>query len=305
LKTRLLLILAILFWSSNYVIGRLVVGVIPPLTLSFVRWLLSVMVFLPFCWSELKEYYPKIKGNWPLLIFMGFAGYVGYTNFQYLALKSTTAINANIINSSTPMFTAIGAYLFLKDKLRPVQVLGILLSFSGVTWIITRGSIEYLLTMSFNIGDLFMLGAVLIQTSYLLTLRVKGRFIPPNSFYLCCVAGGVLASLPFAAAEISQIGWEWASQLELLHIVSILYFAVFPSILSMLFFNKAVVDLGPVKASIYLNLGIVFTTILGMVFLKEHFYLTHLLGGCLIVFGVWLTNKQPGKASEVKASAEG
>lgn len=302
MKTRLLLIMGILFWSSNYVIGRLVVGVIPPLTLSFVRWLLSVLIFLPFCRSEMRESYPKIKGHWPLFIFMGFVGYVGYTNFQYLALKHTTAINANIINSSTPMFTAIGAYLFLKDKLRPIQILGIFLAFSGVAWIITRGSIEYLLTLSFNSGDLFMIGAVLIQTSYLLTLRVKGRLIPPNSFYLYCVAGGVLATLPLAAIELSQTGWEWVLQLKPLHIGSILYFAIFPSILSMLFFNKAIVDLGPVKAAIYLNLGIFFTTVLGMIFLKEHFYLTHLLGGCLIICGVWLTNKQPEKVSAVRPS---
>lgn len=275
-------------------------GVIPPLTLSYVRWFLSVLIFLPFCWREVKENAATIKANWFPLMFLGAIGYIGFTDFQYLSVKYTTAINANIINASTPVFTALGAYFIYKNRLRGSQVLGIILSFFGVAWLITRGNLEYLLDMSINIGDLFMLAAVLVNTAYILTLRLKGKIIPPNSLYISCVVGGLIATIPVPLIEIYQVGWEWASQLTELHFLSLLYFAVFPSILSMLFFNRAIINLGPVETSIYTNLGIVFTSIMGIAILKENVYMSHILGGCLIILGVWLTNRQP--AVEAKPS---
>ena len=298
MRTRLLFILGILFWSSNYVIGRLVVGVIPPLTLSYARWVLSALIFFPFCRNELRENAAKIKANWPSFLFLGATGYLGFSHLQYLAVKYTTAINANIINASLPMFTALGAYFVFKNKISGNQVMGIVLSFSGVAWVITNGNLEQLLALSFNRGDLFMLGALLINTVYVLSLRKKGSTVPPNSLYFCCVLGGLLVSIPVPAIEISQAGWGWVSRLNFLHFLALLYFAVFPAILSMLFYNRAIVELGPVKSSIYTNLGIVFTSILGMIFLDERLASAHLLGGGLIVVGAWLTNRRTEKESK-------
>lgn len=305
MSSSLLLILGILFWSGNYVLGRAVVGTIPPLTLAYIRWALSFLIFLPFCWRELQDNYEKIKANWYYFVLFGATGLIGYNYFQYLAVKYTTAINATIINSSTPMLTALGAYFFLKSSLRKDQILGIALSFFGVLWIITRGNWEYLLGFSLNKGDLFMIGAILLNSVYLLTIKVKGTLIPPKSFYLCSVLGGLVSTFPAPLAELSRTGLEWLSLLNGYHFLSLLYFSIFPSILSMIFFNKAIVDLGPVKTAIYLNLSIIFSSILGGIFLAERLTLAHITGGCFIVLGVWLTNRPQPKAADETLAQRG
>lgn len=301
----LLLILGVLFWSGNYVLGRAVVGTVPPLTLAYIRWVLSFIIFLPFCWRELQENYQTIKANWHFFVLFGVTGLIGFNYFQYLAVKYTTAINATIINASTPMLTALGAYFIFKSSLRKSQVFGIALSFFGVIWIITRGNWEYLLTFSMNKGDLFMVGAILLNACYLLTIKVKGTLAPPRTLYLCSVLGGVAATFPVPLAELSQTGLEWISQLKGYHFLSLLYFSIFPSILSIIFFNRAIVDLGPVKTAIYLNLSIVFSSILGGVFLAERLTLSHVIGGCFIVLGVWFTNRpQPKGAAQIPMVVE-
>ncbi len=285
-----LLILGIFFWSGNYVIGRAIVGTIPPITLAYFRWVLGFIIFLPFCWGELKENYRTLKSNWRFFILLGLTGVIGYNIFQYLAVKYTTAINATIINASTPMFTAILSYIFLNIKLSSRQTGGIVLAFLGVVSVITKGNLMHLLETSFNIGDLLMLMAVLLNTVYILILRVRGSIVPAKTLFISSMLGGLLALAPVPVFENYVYGLGWIEKLNMTHLISFLYLAIFPTILSMLFFNKAIMEIGPVKTSIYLNLSIVFTSILGIVFLGEQLYLSHLLGGILIVSGVWLTN---------------
>lgn len=301
ISSALLLILGILFWSGNYVLGRAVVGTVPPITLAYVRWILAILVFLPFVWKELKENRESILVNWKALVIMGLTGVVGFNYFQYLAVKYTTAINASIINASIPVFTAVAGYLVFSNKLKGRQLVGITLSFVGVITVITKGNFHNLLSMAFNRGDLFMLMAVLCNTVYLLYLKHKGFLVPQKTLFICSVVGGLIATFPAPILEIYLVGTDWMSQIRVFHFLSLLYFAIFPSILSVLFFNRAIVDLGPVKTAIYLNLGIVFSSVLGMIFLRERLLLTHFIGGALIVAGVFLTNKSESRKQETTA----
>lgn len=292
-SSRLLLILAVLFWSGNYVMGRAVVTTIPPITLAYLRWFLAFLIFLPFCWKELKENWETVKNNWPYFVVLGMTGIMGFNFLQYLSVKYTTAINATIINSATPMFTAIAAYLILKESLRSRQVMGIILSILGVLSIITNNNLTKILSMSFNAGDIIMLMAVLVNTVYYLTLRIKGRIAPPKTLFIASVMGGLIAAIPIVLADIYLSGTAWTAKINFNHYLSLLYFAIFPSILAILFFNRAILDIGPVKTSIYVNLGIVFTSVLGIVFLDEALRWAHFVGAILIVSGVWFTNTVP------------
>lgn len=293
-----LLILGIFFWSGNYVIGRALVGTIPPITLAYFRWLLGFIIFLPFCWGELKDNSRTIKNNFFFFILLGLTGVIGFNIFQYQAVKYTTAINATIINAATPMFTAIFSYLFLKNKLSPRQILGIGLGFFGVVGIITQGNLSHLLQTPFNIGDFLMLAAVLLNTVYLLILRVRGSLVPPKTLFITSTLGGLAVLAPMPVLENYVYGLSWMQKLDFSHLISFLYLGIFPTILSMLFFNKAIMEIGPVKTSIYLNLSIVFTSILGMAFLGERLSFSHLLGGSLIISGVWLTNNPQATAKK-------
>lgn len=302
-STTLLLILGVLFWSGNYVLGRALVHTVPPLTLSYIRWIMAFLCFLPFAWREMRANLQAVRANLPYLIILGSSGIVGYNFFQYLAVKYTAAVNASMINSSTPMFTAIFAYFFLKDGLRWRQMAGIGLSLSGVLVIMTRGDWHNFLALSFNKGDLFMLAAVLLNTVYLLLLKGKGSPVPPKTLFLTTVAGGLAVTFPFPIIENILYGTGWTHAWGWPHTIGLIYLAIFPSILSMLFFNRAIADLGPVKTAAYVNLGIVFSAILGIIFLGEMLTPAHFLGGILIVAGIWLTGRSKPALSAEKEEA--
>lgn len=290
LSSRTLLVLAIFFFSGNFVLGRAVANTIPPVTLTFIRWTGAFLLFLPICWRQFKEHLPLLKSQLWFFLALGMTGMIGFNIFQYWAVKYTTAINANIINAATPMFTAIASWIFLREKLVGRQVAGILLAFLGVLTIITKINILQILTYSVNIGDVLMVIGVIINTFYIIVLRKKGGDIPLNVVFIYSVMTSLLVSWPLPILELYNYGYDWIYNLNYYHYLSLLYFAIFPSILSLIFFSKAILEIGPVKASIYQNLGIVFTSILGIAFLGEELNLSHILGGILIVYGVWLTN---------------
>jgi len=153
--------------------------------------------------------------------------------------------------------------------------------------------------MSFNPGDLLMLIAVGFNTIYFLILKLRGNLVDPKILFLGSIVGGLAAGLPLFIMENYAGGFSWTARLQLVHYLSLIYFGIFPTILSFLFFNKAVLEIGPVKAAIYLNLQIVFTSFLGLAFLDERLDFFHLVGGFLIVNGVWLTNsKSDGNLKE-------
>lgn len=291
LSTRALLVLCILFWSGNYVVGRAIVSTIPPFTLTYVRWLVACIIFLPFCLQELKENWNIIKKNLAYFIVLGVTGIMGFNMFQYMAVKYTTAINATIINAATPMFTAGASLLFLKENLRWKQVIGIGLSFIGVLCILTEFQWQRLVMLSFMKGDVMMLIAVLINTVYYLMLKIRGRIIPPKSLFMASVLLGLLVTFPIPVIENYYLNISWVESVNILSFLAILYVGIFPSILSMLFFNRAIIEMGPVKTSIYTNLSIIFTSLLGGIFLGEILGSFHILGAVLIVLGVILTNR--------------
>ncbi|MFZ5943036.1 MAG: DMT family transporter [Bacillota bacterium] len=289
---KILIILAVLFWSGNFFLGKIIVQVIPPMSLAFLRWFLAFIFLFAFYHKKIIGSYQEMKKNRLLFFVLGGTGMMGFNVFVYLAVKYTTAINATIINASTPMLTAVLAILLLKEKLNLKQGAGIALSFLGVVWIIIKGNFAILQTMSFNPGDLVMLLAVVFNAGYFLILKLKGGTINPIVLFAGSILGGLAAGVPLFIIESSIESFSWLADLGFIHYLILIYLGIFPTILSFLFFNKAVLEIGPVKASIYLNLQIVFTSILGMTFLNEKLFIFHLVGGILIVIGVWLTNKK-------------
>lgn len=302
IPTRFLLILSILFWSGNYILGRAVVNTIPPFTLTYLRWLEAGLIFLPFCWQELRDNWDVIKKEKLYFVILGLTGIMGFNMFQYLAVKHTTAVNATIINAATPIFTASLSFVILKERLSWQQIFGIVISFFGVLCILTGLAWQRLLMLSFQKGDIIMLTAVMVNTVYYLMLKIKGKIIPPKSLFMASVLAGLMFTFPIPLVENIYLNINWLSRLNYLHYLTLLYVGIFPSILSMLFFNKAIIEIGPVKTSIYTNLSIVFTSILSIIFLQENIGSYHLLGAGLIVVGVMLTNyfKRENINSQVK-----
>src|SRR5512139_58521 len=154
--TAALLLAPPLFWAGNAVVARALVGEFPPLALSFARWALALLLILPFAMNGLREAWPRLRGQWPLLMGISALGVGGYNSLQYLALQTSTAVNATLIGASGPIMTLLVGAAFFGSRVHRPQWIGAALSMVGVLIVIARGDLMKLATLQLDRGDLMM-----------------------------------------------------------------------------------------------------------------------------------------------------
>ena len=282
----LLLTLTALFWAGNFVIGRAMKSSIPPISLAFWRWTLALAILIPFSFPHLRAEWPVLRQNWRWLAVLGVLGISCFNTFVYIGLHSTTATNALIINSVIPILIVLLSRLFAATPVSRRQALGITISLSGVLTIICRANLDVILTLKINSGDAWILLAVLSWAFYTFLLRHRPAHLHPLSFLSAIVAIGLI---PLSILYAWELGQGERIELNPANIISILYVALFPSVLAFIFWNQSVREVGPNKAGLFLYLMPVFGTILSIFFLGETFYLFQLAGIGLIFSGIWLT----------------
>ena len=106
-STLLFLVVPPLMWASNAIVGRMAAGAIPPITLNFLRWVVAIMVLLPFVWQRLKQDWPLARKSWVVLAATGFLSTTMYNALQYLALTTSSPINISLITAAGPIFTLL------------------------------------------------------------------------------------------------------------------------------------------------------------------------------------------------------
>ncbi|MGE5504850.1 MAG: DMT family transporter [Actinomycetota bacterium] len=280
-----LMVLPVLFWAGNALVGRATVGQVPPLALSFWRWFFALLLILPFTFRDILESRAVIRANWAHLVGMGLFSVAAYNTLLYVALQTTTAINALIVAASLPVMILILSRLWLAEPVRPAQVVGIAVSLSGVLAVIAEGSPARLAQVGLTGGDGLVLLAVLSWAIYSVMLR--RRPVPMGGLALLTVliAVGVVAILPLYLWELAggaAIAPHWSSW------AAIAYTAVFPSLLAYALWNRGVAALGAAVAGQFTYLMPLFTAVLAVLLLDEHFRWYHAAGGGLIFAGIWL-----------------
>lgn len=285
----ILLILATMLWGGNFVIGRAVAAEISPFTLAFFRWIVALLTFLPIAWPSLRRDWVNIKQHFGIVLLMSFTGVATFNTLVYIALHYTSAINASLMNSTTPIVIFLLSLIFIREKLSGRQWLGAIISFIGVLFIVSQGSITLLMSLSFNLGDLIMLAAVLSWGIYSLLVKQYADRLPGNATFLVTIIIGMIMLLPFFL-------YEWVSTpvpvVWSLHTIgAILYIGVLASIVAFLSWNKGVIQLGASQAGIFLNFIPLFATIFAIVFIGETIQISQLFGAIFVISGVYLTTK--------------
>ena len=281
----LLLVLTTLFWSGNFVLGRAVHAVFAPFTLSFWRWAVALAILLPFVWTSLRGQVPLLRQHGLILLLLSVLGVVNFNTFVYIGLQSTTATNAVIMLSVTPVLIVALSFLLLRQTVTGWQALGIAVSLAGVLVIVGRGELQSLLARQFNPGDLWILAAVTSWALYSVCLRWRPAELEPLNFQAATMLLGMVVLTPL-------YGWDLAHDrtfvLNVATVASILYLALFPSILAYIFWNRAVAELGANRTGQFLHLIPAFGAILSMIFLGERLYAFHGVGIALIGLGIYL-----------------
>jgi drug/metabolite transporter (DMT)-like permease len=280
----LLLTLANLFWAGNWIIGRGMRADVPPLALSFWRWVIALALILPLAWPHLKRDWPQLRAGWPWLVLCGLLGTACYNALAYIALQHTTAVNGLLLNSFIPIVIVCLGWIFLGKKLRPIEVLGIGASFVGVLTIVARGDAATLARLQINPGDIWILVSVVAWAVYTLALphRPKSDAL---SFLAAITVVGLIALAPFYVWELGEGRHINPTPATL---AAIAYTGIFPAFLGFLFWNRGVAETDPARAGLFIHLLPAFGIILSMIFLDEHPALFHFVGIGLIFAGIWL-----------------
>ena len=293
--TAALLTTSTLLWAGNAVVGRAVVGLVPPITLNFIRWLLAFAILLPLAPWVLR----RGSGLWPLwrrYALLGLLGVGSYNALQYLALRTSAPLNVTLVASTMPLWMLALGRLFFGLRVTPKQVAGALLSLAGVAVVLARGRWQHLAELQLVPGDLYMVLATIAWSWY-------SWLLPPRpgeparlrsdwaAFLLAQVTFGLGWSGLFAAGEWAlhpdaRIIWGWPLA------AALAFVAIGPAVLAYRCWGLGVERAGPAVAGFFSNLTPVFAAILSALFLGEMPQAFHALAFALIVAGIWVAARR-------------
>jgi drug/metabolite transporter (DMT)-like permease len=279
-----------LFWSGNFLIARIMRHDIPPIQMSFWRWTVAFAFLIPFAAAQFRGQGAQIRKELPFLLVLGAVGITAFNCFLYSAMHYTTVVNASLINSLMPVMCFLFALLLLHERLRLHQVAGVIAAFLGAALIVARGDVTTLTALALNQGDLLVMGGLTFWAVYTVLIRWRPTKLPILVFLATTIAMGAVFHLPLVAWEASQVG---GFTLNAASAASILYFAIFSSLLAYVLWNKAVAAIGPGRTGMYMYLMPVFGAVLGVGLLGEPFLAYHLAGITMIFVGITLVNRAP------------
>ncbi|MBP9490586.1 MAG: DMT family transporter [Aliarcobacter sp.] len=287
MKYYALLVLTVLFWSGNFIFGRLVSNSIEPMQLSFFRWFFVLIILLPYILMQYKNLIKVFKKEYFVLFILGALGISGFNTFLYYGLQTTTATNALLINSSTPIFIIIFSAIIFKISITKMQLFGVFLSTIGVIYLILKGEINHILELKFTVGDLWIIAACIDWALYSVLLKYKPKDLNSLEFFsITTILGTFILYIVFIFQGYS-FEFSFLENKEVLY--SMIYIVIFPSILSFYFWNKATLEVGANKAGQFAHLMPIFGAGLAYVFLDEVMQTYHVVGIMLIAIGIYLS----------------
>lgn len=288
----MLLILAPLLWGGNAVAGRMATEDWQPFTLTFLRWLFAMLILTPFAIGPLKRDWPVIKEHALLLFCLGAFGMAAFNLTMYLALNFTTAINVSIEQASMPAMIMLANFFLLSQRVRSLQIVGLLLTLFGVLVTTTAGEPAKFLSQGLNKGDAIMLLACFFYAAYTFGLRWRPN-IHWMSFMWVIAASAFVMTMPFAGWELSKGQFEVPSFKGILVMI---YVILFPTIVSQLCWARGVELVGSNRAGLFINLVPIFGSIMAVLILKESFEWYHFVGLLLVLLGIGLSEKAADKS---------
>ena len=289
-KAYLMLILCAFFWSGNFIVGKFAaLYEVPPLTLNFFRWLIVWIILIPFTYGDILKNIKVIKKNFYPILLMSITSISVFNSVVYYSLNFTQVLNGALMISIIPVLIVFISFIFKTEKISLSQILGLILSITGVTTIITRLDFSKLINLNLNKGDLWLLVAMLSWAIYSIMLRTHKTELKYLSFISVIVSIGLIFLLP-------QFLFEFYNHQVIRFNIPVFfitsYVVLFAGLGAYIFWNKAVIIIGPNKAGIFLHLMPVFSSFMAIFLLNEKLMNFHVIGAIVIFIGIYLSSKK-------------
>lgn len=292
-KTRLQWAQALVFitpaiWSVNYLVARAAADVVSPHWLALLRWSLALALMLPFAWGPLSRAWPHWKREWPDALVLGALGMWICGAWVYKGGQSTSATNIALLYAVAPVLIALVSSMFFAERLSAAQKLGVVLALAGTMSVILKGDPFAILALQLNPGDLWIVAAVLSWTTYSLLLRRRTSVLDSFSRLTIITAGGVVVLVPFTVLETVWLGWpRWSPDLWGLVVAA----AIFPGVLAYQAYSFMLREIGAARSALVLYLGPLYAALGAWWLLDEPVRWYHLLGGALILPGIYFATR--------------
>jgi len=293
--TYLYLVLTTFFWAAVFHLGKYAVAYMSPLSVGAWRFVIAGAVLVVYLYARKAWDNQALRRNiWPIIA-MGVIGVFGFNVALFYGLRLTSSVNAALIMAFYPSITAILSALLTGERIQPRQLLGFVISLSGVVVIVTHGSLHNLLTLNFSSGDLVMLFGC---TCFALYSVIPKRFIN-NVPSLLLTTSTILVGTFMLVVTACIVEDDMFVMPNGYVIAAIIAMALFGSVLAYLWWNQGVARIGAIRAAIFANLIPVFASVIGVA-LGQSLSIAQIVGAVLVVAGVLTTmssNKQPGAVS--------
>lgn len=291
----LLLVFVVIFYAGNILVGS-DINSLPPLTIAFFRLLVATIILLPFGIRQISDLRLAIQEYKMPFLMMTLTGVTFFNTFIYGALQFTSTTNVAVLEASIPIVTVISSAFLLKEKLTTVQWTGVIVSLLGAIWVVLDGRLFQLATIGWNIGDAIMLGAVTSWAAYSILVKKYMHYFPTYGTIL--IMSGISALLIFPFVAIEWFAFGVPTLFEMRYLAGLIYLGIFPSVVALVFYNKAVSKLGASQASIFLNFLPVATMIGAYFWLGEMVSMMQILGALAVMGGVLLTIRSSDRIHE-------
>ena len=286
----LILILTTIFWSGNFIVGKAAsMYQIPPFSLNFYRWFFAGLILLPFTYKELIKKKKYIINNLGFFIVLGITSITIFNSIVYYSLYNTQVISGILMISTIPVWIIFISSILKIEKTNIFQIIGVILSLTGVIFIITKADLNLIKNLDFNKGDLSMVIAMFSWAIYSALLKSKKYEISQVSLLEVVNICGLFFLIPIYFIEMNM------GNLIILgkpFYLILAYVVIFPGLASFFFWIKGISIIGANRAGIFLHLMPIMGAIMAMLIFNERFMFYHILGAIFIIAGITLSNKK-------------
>ena len=286
----LILILTTIFWSGNFIVGKAAsMYQIPPFSLNFYRWFFAGLILLPFTYQELIKKKKYIINNLGFFIVLGITSITIFNSIVYYSLYYTQVISGILMISTIPVWIIFISSILKIEKTNIYQIIGVILSLTGVIFIITKADLNLIKNLDFNKGDLSMVIAMFSWAIYSALLKSKKYEISQVSLLEVVIICGLFFLIPIYFIEMNM------GNLIILgkpFYLILAYVVIFPGLASFFFWIKGISIIGANRAGIFLHLMPIMGAIMAMLIFNERFMFYHILGAIFIIAGITLSNKK-------------
>jgi drug/metabolite transporter (DMT)-like permease len=287
-------IFAVTVWGASFIATKIALADVSPIAIVWLRFGMGVVI-LGLAVAVRRQFALPAKNEWAYFALLGFLGITFHQWLQSNALQTSEASTTAWIVATTPVFMALLGWLVLKEGLSAIKTSGILLAALGVLLVVTDGDLLSITRGSFGApGDLLILISSVNWTIFSVLSRRGLKTHPATRMmFFVMLLGWVFTSILFfsstSTTEISQLttnGW-----------LAMGFLGIFCSGLAYIAWYDALQALSTAQTGAFLYIEPLVAVVVAAIILSEPITWASLLGGGIILFGVWLVNRREIKAA--------